>query len=187
MTSVNTKSNINFLWLDLEMTGLEPETDRILEVAVIATHFDLLPLGEYETGVLQDELIIRKLTDQNEFALNRPTETEALIQKSLAGKPVSNVEQELLAFIAEHFGDEPVYLAGNSIHADRGFIKKWWPKLHNRLHYRMLDVSSFKLWWIGGGKFPYVKKELHTALSDINESIAELKFYVKDTEKSSGS
>lgn len=187
MTSLQKDTGINLLWLDLEMTGLEPSIDRILEVAAIATRSDLEHLGEYESGVLQEEKLIRDLLQNNEFARNRPAETEALIQTSLNGTALVQIEDDLLKLIAIHFGDEEVYLAGNSIHADRGFIKQWWPRLHKRLHYRMLDISSFKLWWIGAGRFPYVKKELHTALSDINESIAEFKFYLKDIEKNNGS
>lgn len=167
----------NLLWLDLEMTGLEPAKDLIVEVGVILTHFDLQELARYETGVRHDESQLRVLFDANEWCRNRPAETEAEIQTSLSGKNQNIVEEDLLKLIEQNFGDEPVYLAGNSIHADRGFIKQYWPKLHNRLHYRMLDVSSFKLWWVGKGKFPYIKKELHTALSDIEESIAEFKFY----------
>jgi oligoribonuclease len=187
MSALHNDTDINFLWVDLEMTGLDATTDRIVEVAAIATHFNLNPLGQYETGVLQDATEMTNLFGKNEFARNRPTETAALLQTSLRGKQEQAVEQELLNFIQQHFGDEPVYLAGNSIHADRGFIKQWWPTLHNRLHYRMLDISSFKLWWIGSGRFPYVKKELHTALSDINESIAEFQFYRKEIEKNHGS
>lgn len=167
----------NLMWLDLEMTGLEPAKDLIVEVGVILTRFDLVELARYETGIRHDERQLRALFDANEWSRNRPAETEAEIQTSLSGKRQEMVEEDLLKLIEQNFGDEPVYLAGNSIHADRGFIKQHWPKLHARLHYRMLDVSSFKLWWIGNGKFPYIKKELHTALSDIEESIAELKFY----------
>ena len=169
----------NLLWLDLEMTGLEPAKDLILEVGVLLTHFDFKEIDRYETGVKQDEALLRKLLNDNEWSRNRPAETEAEIQTSLAGKDEKTVEAELLQLIATTFGNEPVYLAGNSIHMDRSFIKQYWPKLHARLHYRMLDVSSFKLWWTGTGNAPYLKKELHTALSDIQESIAELKYYLK--------
>lgn len=167
----------NLLWLDLEMTGLEAETDRILEVAVILTKFDLIQIDSLETGVKQDEQTIRTLLGNNPFAMSRPAETEKLISTSLNGISPSRTEQDLLNLITKHFKDEPVYLAGNSIHMDRTFIKWWWPKLHARLHYRMLDVSSFKLWHLGNGGEVFTKTEAHTALSDIQESIAELKYY----------
>lgn len=181
----NTKNDIpkNLMWLDLEMTGLEPSKDVILEVAAILNNFEFNELSRYETGVKQDEALIRKLLYENEWSRNRPAETEAEIKTSINGKSPEAVEEELLSLINNTFGNETVYLAGNSIHADRGFIKQYWPKLHARLHYRMLDVSSFKIWWTGTGHFPYVKKELHTALSDTEESIAELKFYLSKLNK----
>ncbi len=169
----------NLLWMDLEMTGLNPAKDRILEVAVIATKFDFIELGRYETGVKQDELEIRNLLNCNEFAKSRPQETEAEVQTSLSGREEKLVEDDILALINRFYNDEPVYLAGNSIHADRGFVRQWWPRLHARLHYRMLDVSSFKLLWLGRDGKPFVKQEKHTALADIEESIDELKFYIE--------
>jgi len=167
----------NLLWLDLEMTGLEASTDLILEVATILTKFDLVEINSYESGVKQDEATMRSLLHKNDFAKSRPLQTEELVQTSLAGKDQTTVEQEILQLIELTFANEPVYLAGNSIHMDRTFIKEYWPQLHVRLHYRMLDVSSFKLWYLGKGKQPFVKTEAHTALSDIKESIAELQHY----------
>jgi oligoribonuclease len=170
----------NLVWMDLEMTGLIPETDLILEVAAILTKFDLNEIARYEAGVKQDEQKMRDIFKTKEWSLARPEYTEQEIQTSLAGKLEVQVEQELLDFITNTFGEEPVYLAGNSIHMDRLFIRKYWPKLHARLHYRMLDVSSFKLWFLGNGNEPFVKKEAHTALSDIQESISELKYYLSN-------
>lgn len=170
----------NLLWMDLEMTGLEPTRDRIIDVAVIATTFDFSESDRYETGVLQEETEIRALLDANDFAKSRPIETEAEVQRSLRGRNEKEVEQDIMNLIARNFGNEPVYLAGNSIHADRGFVRQWWPSLNARLHYRMLDVSSFKLLWLGRGGETFVKQEKHTALADIEESIAELKFYLKN-------
>lgn len=171
--------NAKLLWLDLEMTGLNPSTDRILEVAAIATDIKLTKQATYETGVLQDRAEIEALLGANEFAVNRPDETQELITISMAGKPEKQVEKELLSLLSEAFGDAPVFLAGNSIHADRGFIKQWWPELHARLHYRMLDVTSWKIIFEGQYQRYFVKKEQHRALADIEESIAELKFYQK--------
>lgn len=169
----------NIVWLDLEMTGLEPSIDIIIEVAVIATHFDLQELDSYESGVKQDEAKIRQRMFDQEFFVNRIDETEAEIQKSINGKDPLQVEQDILDLITRNFGEQPVYLAGNSIHMDRTFIKQYWPKLHSRLHYRMLDVSSFKLWYLGNDIKPFSKQEKHTALADIEESIAELKYYLE--------
>jgi oligoribonuclease len=172
-------TNLNLLWLDLEMTGLEPTKDRILEVAVILTNGNLEKRAMYESGVLQDEQEIRQLLGENEFAKNRPAETEELITISLSGVSEADVQKEILALIDAHFGNQDVFLAGNSIHADKGFVKQWWPELHKRLHYRMLDVSAWKLVYEAHYNRFFKKAETHRALADIEESIAELKFYQK--------
>ena len=86
--------------------------------------------------------------------------------------------RELAEFIKANFGDEPAVLAGNSIHNDRRFIKKWWPEVDGLLHYRMLDVSSWKLVLQGKYGVPFEKQETHRAAADIRESIAELQFYL---------
>ncbi|MGH7249568.1 MAG: exonuclease domain-containing protein, partial [Minisyncoccia bacterium] len=87
-------------------------------------------------------------------------------------------EQELIKLISEHFGDEPAVLAGNSIYNDRMFIKQWWPQLDLKLHYRMLDVSAWKIFMQGKYGVKYEKKEVHRAFDDIQASIAELEFYL---------
>lgn len=89
------------------------------------------------------------------------------------------VENELLAFIDEHIGAEKVLLAGNSIHQDRRFIANEWTRLDARLHYRMLDVSAWKVVFEGKLKKKFAKPEAHRALSDIRGSIEELKYYLK--------
>ena len=81
-----------------------------------------------------------------------------------------------MKFVKKHFGDE-VYLAGNSIHQDRKFIDKEWPKLSAKLHYRMLDVSAWKVYFENALGKKFVKRDLHRALDDINGSIEELKWY----------
>ena len=168
----------NLVWLDLEMTGLNPVKDRIIEVAIILTKFDFIAINEYEKGVKQDENELRRLLQENDFWRSRPNETKKIIAHSLNGIDERIVENEIIAIINSNFGDEPVYLAGNSIHMDRQFIKSWWPTLDSRLHYRMLDVSSFKLLWLSQGKEPFNKSEQHRALADIKESISELKYYI---------
>ena len=171
--------NAGLLWLDLEMTGLNPSVDRILELACIATKFDFEALATYESGVFQDEPEIRKLLATNEFAKSRPVETAELIRVSLGGRPEQDVERDVIKIINEQFGDADVYLAGNSIHADRGFIKKWMPALDARLDYRMLDVSAWKLVYEANYQRLFKKAEKHRALDDIKESIGELKFYMR--------
>ena len=89
------------------------------------------------------------------------------------------MENDLIALVEEHFGGEPAILAGNSIHNDRKFIERWWPGFDLRLHYRMLDVSSFKIWMQGKNHMEYTKKDVHRAFDDIQASIAELQYYLE--------
>lgn len=166
------------LWIDLEMTGLEPTKDRIVEVAAIVTDWDFKELALFESGVRQDEKEMRKLFADNPWTAAR-SETKGEIERSLASPPEKEVEKEILALIDAHFAPrEPVLLAGNSIHCDRGFIKQWWPKIEARLHYRMLDVSAWKVVMQGKYGVEFAKKETHQALPDIRESIAELQYYL---------
>lgn len=93
-------------------------------------------------------------------------------------KTLETVEQELMALVRAQFGDEMAVLAGNSIHADRGFIEFHWPGLTKLLHYRMLDVTSWKVVMQGKYGMEYTKKETHRAFDDIHESIEELQYYL---------
>ncbi len=168
------------LWIDLEMTGLNPQKDRITEVAAIVTGWDFKPLGSLDYGVKQDESTLRQLYAANAWAQTRPAETEVEIQHSLKGIPEAQAETEILALLDKHaVPGELVLLAGNSIHCDRGFIKQYWPKLGARLHYRMLDVSAWKVVMQGKYGVTYTKKEAHRALDDIRESIEELESYLQ--------
>jgi len=164
------------LWVDLEMTGLEPEKDRILEVAAIATGWDLEPMAELTAVVRQEPELMKKRMVGEFWEKNRASK-EALMAQNEQGKPEAEVEKELLEFLDKHFGEE-VILAGNSIHQDRKFIDREMPELSQRLHYRMLDVSAWKVYFEGAKRKKFVKPEAHRALSDIQGSIEELKWYL---------
>lgn len=111
------------LWIDLEMTGLEPEHDRILEVAAIATDWNFKEIATYE-AVKKVGPQLMKTRMVGEFWEKFPEVRQALMAQNLDGKNGRTVENELLAFISEHFDtDKPVLLAGNSIHQDRKFIE----------------------------------------------------------------
>ena len=164
------------LWIDLEMTGLEPEKDRILEVAAIATGWDLEPIADYQGIVKQaPELLQERMV--GEFWEKNHLSKEALVEQNLSGKPTEEVEDELLEFLDKYFGEE-VILAGNSIHQDRKFIDREMPRLAERLHYRVLDVSAWKVYFEGAKHKKFIKPEEHRALSDIQGSIEELKWYL---------
>lgn len=167
------------LWIDLEMTGLDPVEDRILEVAAIATDWDFKEIARYEAvKKAGPQLMKRRMV--GEFWEKYAAVRDALMAQNETGKNGRTVENELLAFIDEHFeADEPVLLAGNSIHQDRKFIEREWPRLNARLHYRMLDVSAWKVVFGGKYKKKFAKPEAHRALEDIRGSIQELQYYLK--------
>jgi oligoribonuclease len=169
------------LWMDLEMTGLDPIEDRILEVAVIATDWDFNEIATYE-GIIKvgPRLVERRMkVVAKDFWDANLVARDGLIKQNLElGRSGRVIENELLAFIDEHFDPEkPVLLAGNSIHQDRRFIANEWGRLDARLHYRMLDVSAWKVVFEGKYKKKFAKPEEHRALGDIRGSIMELKYY----------
>ena len=102
------------------------------------------------------------------------------------GKSDNDVQHELIGFINAQFNGKPAILAGNSIHNDRNFIKKWWPEVDRLLHYRMLDVSSFKIIMQAKYNVIYQKKEVHRAFDDIQASIAELQYYLEWFKENAG-
>ena len=164
------------LWIDLEMTGLDPKKDKILEVAAIATDMQLKPIATYEAVIKVDDEIIQERMTGDFWEKNHQTR-DALIAQNSNGQPVKKVEQDLLEFVKQYFGNT-IYLAGNSIHQDRKFIDCEMPELSGKLHYRMLDVSAWKIYFENAKHRKFVKPETHRALDDINGSIEELKWYL---------
>ena len=168
------------LWIDLEMTGISPTDDLILEVAAIVTDWDFKELATYE-GIVKNEVSKMgiRMKANSEFWDANPDSKNALIAQNQHGKSVKAIESELLKFINQNFKPGiPVLLAGNSIHMDRRFIIDKWPKFDERLHYRMLDVSAWKVVFEGKFKTKYAKPDAHRALDDIRGSIAEMKYYL---------
>ena len=164
------------LWIDLEMTGLDPVKDRILEVAAIATDMNLEEVARFEAVVKVSEKLMEERM-VGEFWEKNASSRDALVKQNEDGKPVAEVEKELLDFIDKNFGKE-IYLAGNSIHQDRKFIEREMPELNKKLHYRMLDVSAWKIYFENALNKKFVKPEAHRALSDIEGSMEELKWYL---------
>lgn len=170
------------LWIDLEMTGLDPVHDRILEVAAIATDWDFKEIATYEAAKkVGPSLVKTRMEAAPDFWNKFPDVRDALVAQNNSdqAKNGRTVENELLAFIDEHFdADEKVLLAGNSIHQDRKFIENEWGRLNERLHYRMLDVSAWKVVFDGKYNKRFAKPEEHRAIDDIRGSILELKYYL---------
>lgn len=165
------------LWVDLEMTGLNPGHDRIIEVAAVVTDFDFQELDTYKAAIAHANDLVLPLFEDSPFWTESPQAYKQMLEDMATGVPEQTVQRELCGFIAKHF-EEPAILAGNSIHQDRRFIRQWWPDVEKMLHYRMLDVSSFKIIMEQRGH-RFEKQEKHRALDDIRESIAELKFYLE--------
>lgn len=166
----------NLFWIDLEMTGLDPKKDKILEVAAIATDIKLNEVAKYESVVKVDENFMKKRM-VGEFWEKNSKSRDALMEQNETGKPIEEVERELIEFLDQNFGKE-IYLAGNSIHQDRKFIENEMPELNKRFHYRMLDVSAWKIYFENALNKKFIKPENHRALDDINGSIEELKWYL---------
>jgi len=167
------------LWIDLEMTGLDPVEDRILEIGAIVTDWDFKEIARFEAVKKVGPSLMKKRM-VGEFWDEFSDVRDALIAQNMDGKNGRTIENELLAFIDEHIGGEgKVLLAGNSIHQDRRFIANEWRRLDARLHYRMLDVSAWKVVFEGKFHKKFSKPEAHRAIDDIRGSIEELEYYLK--------
>lgn len=170
----------NLIWIDLEMTGLNPEADRIIEVATIVTDSQLNVLAEGPViAVHQADEIMNSMDEWNTRTHGKTGLTER-VKKS---RTVENeAEQQTIDFLKQYIGKNQSPMCGNSICQDRRFLARYMPELEAWFHYRNLDVSSIKelikRWkpeLLGG----YSKKNTHQAMDDIRESIEELQYYRK--------
>lgn len=166
------------LWMDLEWTGFDYQKDVILEVSVEVTDFEFNTIASYEARIKNNPKVLAERMSLNTFWQDHPDNRENFLNHNDQGKTAEQVEKELIDFVAKHFDGQPAILAGNSIHSDRQMVKAHWPSLDLRLHYRMLDVTSFKILMQGKYGVEYDKSNTHRAYDDIQESIAELQFYI---------
>ncbi|MCY1018708.1 oligoribonuclease [Pyxidicoccus sp. MSG2] len=166
-----------FVWLDLEMTGLDPETCAIIEIGVIITGPDLRPLAEMERVIWQPEEVLLRM----EPVVKEMHTRNGLLDKVRASTTALRVaERDVTALISEHCALGEGVLAGNSIHTDRRFLFRYMPLLERYLHYRMVDVTSLKVLsraWYPNLVEPRKPPSGHTALADVRSSIAELQYY----------
>ena len=172
------KSDQNLVWLDCEMTGLDPEKERLLEIAVIVTGPNLTPRIEGPVCVIhQSDDLLNKMD-----AWNKGTHGKSgLIDKVKASTTSEHdAEEAILAFIKKYVSKNSSPLCGNTISQDRRFLVKFMPKLEAYLHYRNLDVSTLKELskrWKPEVFNSFKKQQKHTALADVHESIEELTHY----------
>ena len=166
------------VWIDLEMTGLRPETDRIIEVALVVTDAELAPVAVAPVWVIhQDDSTLAAMDSWNQGTHGR----SGLIDKVKAStQDEIEVEAAALAFLQEHVPPRTSPMCGNSICQDRRFLARWMPALEAFFHYRNLDVSTLKELcrrWKPDLMKGIPKEGKHEALADVYESIAELRYY----------
>ena len=171
------QSRDNLIWIDLEMTGLDPEKERIIEIATLATDSNLNILAEGPNFVISQPIEFLEGMDewnQNQHGLS------GLIEEVKNSNVTSQVaEIETLEFISKYVGEKVSPMCGNTVSHDRRFLSRYMPRLESYFNYRHIDVSSFKeaaIRWMNEAQV-YEKKGSHRALGDIKESVAELKFY----------
>ena len=166
------------IWIDLEMTGLRPDSDRIIEVALVVTDASLVTVAEAPVWVVhQSDATLAGMDSWNQGTHGR----SGLIDRVKASTmDEATVEAAALAFLREHVPAKGSPMCGNSICQDRRFMARWMPKLETYFHYRNLDVSTLKELckrWKPEVAKGFAKKSRHQALADIHESIDELKYY----------
>ena len=172
------RNDQNLVWIDCEMTGLDPEVERLIEIAVVVTGPNLTPRIEGPVIVIhQSDAVLDAMDAWNKGTHGR----SGLIDKVKASTVTeAQAEAELIAFISRYVPKGKSPMCGNTIGQDRRFLVKYMPKLEDFLHYRNLDVSTLKELakrWRPEAYSSFKKKQLHTALADVHESIDELEHY----------
>ncbi|MEO8847468.1 MAG: oligoribonuclease [Casimicrobiaceae bacterium] len=166
------------IWIDLEMTGLKPDSDRIIEVALVITDAGLETVAEAPVWVVhQDDPTLAGMDSWNQGTHGRSGLIDKVKTSTLSE---AQVEIAALAFLREHVPPRVSPMCGNSICQDRRFLARWMPELEEHFHYRNLDVSTLKELckrWRPQLARGFEKDTKHTALADVYESLDELKYY----------
>jgi oligoribonuclease len=174
-----TEQREHLVWLDMEMTGLDPEACVPLEVAVVITNADLAELDSMAEPIWQPE---SKLLEMQPYVRRMHTENGLLEKVRKTENSLLEVERKMLSLLARWMKPGEGVLAGNSIHQDRRFLNRYFPAVDGYLHYRMVDVSTIKelarRWYGGDALFEKAISD-HTALADVRMSIRELAHYRK--------
>jgi oligoribonuclease len=170
----------NLIWIDLEMTGLEPQTDRIIEMATLVTDSQLNVLAEGPVlAIHQPDAVLDGMDEWN----TQTHGASGLLDRVRASRlSEADAERQMLAFLRDYVPARKSPICGNSICQDRRFLARWMPDLEAFFHYRNLDVSTLKELarrWYPNVAAGLQKNGVHRALDDIRESIAELDYYRK--------
>lgn len=164
-----------WVWIDLEMTGLDENTCVILQAAMIITDSNLNEIASIDATIWQPEAALLNMVP---VVKDMHTKNGLLKKVRSSEMSLSEVEQQFMKILSEHVAYQKGYLAGNSIYMDRNFLRRYMPSIDGYLNYRQLDVSSVKILAQEWCKLKAPKKpSTHTALEDIKQSIEELKFF----------
>lgn len=169
----------SLLWLDLEMTGLNPERDAILEIAVVATDTSLNCSIEGPSITINQPEYALEAMDQ--WCYEHHTASGLLDSVRQSKTTVAAAEREIVAFVKRHCDEKRLLFAGNSVYQDRAFLRRYMPTLDALGYYRLVDVSSIKelvrAWYPKDPQIVFKKRKRHRSLDDIYEAIAELAHY----------
>lgn len=172
------KNSQNLIWVDLEMTGLVPETDVIIEIATIVTDKDLNTLAEGPViAIHQPDSVLEQMDEWNTSHHGASGLTKRVKESQVSS---ADAEKQTIAFLEQYIDKGQSPMCGNSICQDRRFMARLMPELEAFFHYRNFDVSSFKIaanLWAADIANGFEKKGAHLALDDIRESIAEMQYY----------
>jgi len=164
----------HMFWIDLEMTGLDVKTCRIIECAAIITDLDFNPLAQYHAVVKQAPELLAAMDDWNKSTHS----ASGLLAQIPNGISEEQLDSDLCKLVEKFYPKDKIILCGNSIHQDKLFLDTYMPKFREKLSYRMVDVSSFKEVFRNKWRVDFPKKKSHKALDDVLESIDELKHYL---------
>ena len=166
------------IWIDMEMSGLNPETDRIIEIAIVITDAQLNTVAEAPVLVVHQPDAVLDVMDNWNKSTHKKSGLIDRVKASTLGE--AEVEARMIDFLSQHVPSGVSPICGNSVHQDRRFLVRYMPKLDAYFHYRILDVSTLKELarrWKPEVLNGLVKHGKHEALADVHESIEELRYY----------